>query len=334
MNLLEPRENPSLVGHESAEVELLAAMRGGRMHHAWLITGTSGVGKATLAYRFARRLFAGLPATDSLALDPRDPVFRRVALGSHADLLTIQRAFDEKRGRMRSEIVVDDAREIAGFLRRTPAEGGWRIVVVDGAEYLNRNAANAVLKVLEEPPSRAILLLTCAAPGRLLPTIRSRCRRLRLDVLGPGDMDRVLAGLMPDATGDERTKLATLAAGSPGRAVLLAEGKGLALATLVDEVLGGVPAIDLRRTLDIADKVGGRGSEDSFSVFMTMLRDALSVVVRSAARGAEQHLTAVRPLAEWADLWHALTQIQDETERLNLDKRQALISSITLLNGS
>ena len=334
MNLLEPRENPSLVGHEAAEAELLAALRGGRMHHAWLITGTSGIGKATLAYRFARRLFAGVSAADTLALDPRDPVFRRVALGSHADLLTVERAFDEKRKRLRSEIVVDDAREVAGFLRRTPAEGGWRVVVVDGAEHLNRNAANAVLKVLEEPPSRAILLLTCAAPGRLLLTIRSRCRRLRLEALGSGAMDRVLTDLMPDATMSERAQLAMLAAGSPGRAMLLAEGRGLALATLVDEVLGGVPAIGLGRTLDIADKVGGRGSEDSFSVFMTMLRDGLSASIRSAARGVEQRLVTVRPLAEWADLWHALTQIQNETERLNLDKRQALISSITLLNDS
>ncbi len=334
MNLLEPRENPSLVGHEAAEAELLAAMRGGRMHHAWLITGTSGIGKATLAYRFARRLFAGLSTADSLALDPRDPVFRRVSLGSHADLLTVERGFDEKRKRPRSEIVVDDAREIAGFLRRTPAEGGWRVVVIDGAEHLNRNAANAVLKVLEEPPSRAILLLTCAAPGRLLPTIRSRCRRLRLDVLAPDTMARVLTELMPDATAAERAELAKLADGSPGRAALLAEGRGLALAKLVDEVLGGVPKVSLRRTLDIADKVGGRGSEDNFSIFMTILRDELSAAVRSAARGVEQRLAAVRPLAEWADLWHALTEIQDETERLNLDKRQALISSITLLNGS
>jgi DNA polymerase-3 subunit delta' len=332
--VLEPRENPALIGHAAAEAEMLEAMRGGRMHHAWLITGTAGVGKATLAYRFARRLFAGLPAADSLALDPRDPVFRRVALGSHADLLSIQRGMNEKTGKLRTAIVVDDAREVAGFLRRTPAEGGWRVVVVDGAENLNRNAANAVLKVLEEPPSRAILLLTCAAPGRLLPTIRSRCRRLRLDILGLDDMNRLLGDMLPDTDPGERAQLAALAGGSPGRAMVLADEKGLALAALVDEVLGGIPKIDLGRTLDIADRVGGRGSAENFSTFMTMLCDGLSKIVRFAARGAPQPLTAQRPLVEWTDLWHVLTRIQDETERLNLDKRQAIISSITLLNGS
>ncbi len=150
------------------------------MHHAWLITGAPGVGKATLAYRFARRLLAGVQPGDTLAVDPASPVFRRVAVGSHADLLTVEREWDDKKSRLRGEIVVDDARAISAFLRLTPAEGGWRVVVIDGAEHMNRNAANAVLKMLEEPPPRAVLLLTCAAPGRLLPTIRSRCRRLAL----------------------------------------------------------------------------------------------------------------------------------------------------------
>ena len=165
---LEPRENPLMFGHAGAQAQVLEAMRSGRMHHAWLITGAPGVGKATLAFRFARRLLAGVKPGDTLGMDPADPVFRRVAVGSHADLLTVEREWDEKKSRLRGEIVVDDARAISTFLRLTPAEGGWRVVVIDGAEHLNRNAANSVLKMLEEPPPRAVLLLTCAAPGRLL----------------------------------------------------------------------------------------------------------------------------------------------------------------------
>ena len=326
-----PRENPLFFGHAVAAGQLVDAMRNGRLHHAWLITGPPGVGKATLAYRFARRLLAG--ASDTLALDPANPVFRRVAMASHADLLTVEREWDEKKSRLRGEIVVDDARAVSAFLRLTPAEGGWRVVVIDGAEHLNRNAANAVLKMLEEPPARAILLLTCAAPGRLLPTIRSRCRRLPLQPLSPEEMDAALSAYLPDAGPPERARLAELSTGSPGRALLLAEEKGLQLAAMAAEVLAGVPGLPAVRAMDIAEQLGGR-AEDRFTPFMTLLRDALSDAVRRAARGAPERLAGLRPLAEWAEIWQSLTRIQDETERLNLDRRQALVSSIMLLNGS
>src|SRR6202041_2916377 len=111
-----PRANPLLLGHAAAEATILDALRAGRIHHAWLITGPDGVGKATLAYRFARRLLAGQPTGDSLALDPANPVFRRVAAASHADLLTVERAYDEKRKRMKTQIAVDDVRRINGFM--------------------------------------------------------------------------------------------------------------------------------------------------------------------------------------------------------------------------
>ena len=329
----EPRENPLLFGHAAAQAQLLDAMLGSRMHHAWLITGAPGVGKATLAYRFARRLLACVKPGDTLAVDPASPVFRRVAIGSHADLLTVEREWDDKKSRLRGEIVVDDARAISAFLRLTPAEGGWRVVVIDGAEHMNRNAANAVLKMLEEPPPRAVLLLTCAAPGRLLPTLRSRCRRLALAPLGTADMSAALAEYLPELGHGERSRLAELAAGSPGRALLLAEEKGLQLATLAAEVLAAVPRLPKTRAFAIAEQLGGR-AEDRFTPFMTLLRDALADTVRAAARGAPGRLATLRPLAEWAEMWQSLTHIQDETERLNLDRRQALLSSIALLNGS
>ncbi|MDP9095264.1 MAG: AAA family ATPase, partial [Pseudomonadota bacterium] len=182
-----------MFGHAAAEAEFEAARAAGRLHHAWLISGAEGIGKATLAFRLARRLLS----TSGDPNDSANPSFRRVAQATHADLLTVAREWDDKRKRQRSEIVIQGARDVAGFLRLTPAEAGWRVVIVDGAEHLNRNAANAVLKVLEEPPARVILLLTCAAPGRLLPTIRSRCRRLRLDPLDRTAMDQALALVLP-----------------------------------------------------------------------------------------------------------------------------------------
>lgn len=328
-----PRENPSLLGHAAAEAVIDEVIRAGRVHHAWLLTGPEGVGKATLAYRFARRLLAGPGVLAAHANDPASPVFRRVAAGTHADLLTIEREWDDKRRRLRSEIVVDSARGVADFLRLTPAEGGWRLVVVDGAEHLNRNAANALLKVLEEPPPRAVLLLVCASPGRLLPTIRSRCRRLRLGELGPADMDRVLARCLPDMDPADRAALAALS-GAPGRALALAEEQGVEVAALVGDVLRAAPNLPVLRAYDIADKLAR--SDAGFAAFMGLLRDAISAAVRNAARGqadaAQQRLAALRPLAEWGDLWHALTRLQDDTERFNLDKRHAIVSGLDLLN--
>ena len=332
----EPRANPLLLGHEAAEATLLEAMRSGRMHHAWLITGPNGVGKATLAYRFARRLLAGMPAENTLALEPDHPVFRRVAAGSHADLHTVELEYNEKTKRMRRQIAVEDVRDIGGFLRLTPAEGGWRVVVVDGAEELNQNSANALLKVLEEPPARAMLLLVCTAPGRLLPTIRSRCRRLRLDPLEDGPMERLLAIFLPELSADERGRLVTVAEGSPGRALLLAQEEGLALAGLVEEVLGALPALKPAKAYAVADTLA-RG-DTAFSNFMDLLRADIAAAVRDVVRGqgdeAQSRLVALRPLDAWGDVWHALTRLQDETERFNLDKRQAVVAGLGMLGGN
>ncbi len=330
----EPRANPLLFGHAAAEAILAEAARSGRLHHAWLITGPEGVGKATLAYRFARRLFAGLPAEGkSLALDPGHPVFRRVAAGAHADLLTVELGYDDKRKRMRTQIAVDDVRKVSGFMALTPAEGGWRVAIVDGAESLNQSSANALLKILEEPPQRAILLLVCSRPGALLPTIRSRCRRLALAPLDETAMAAALATYLPGLGEDERTRLADLAEGSPGRALLLAESEGLAVAQLVDAVLAELPGLPASRGYAVADALGR--NEDGFSTFMDLLRAAITAAIRAAARGRadpdQERLAARLPLAGWAELWHTLTRLQDETERFALDKRQALVQALGLL---
>lgn len=332
MSAPEPRANPLLIGHEPAEAALLDALHSARMHHAWLITGPEGVGKATLAYRFTRRLLAGAPE-NSLDVPAASPVFHRVAAGSHADLLTVEREYDPKRKRMKTQIAVDDVREIPKFMSLTPAEGGWRIAIVDGAEDLNPNSANALLKILEEPPSRAILLLVCSAPGRLLPTIRSRCRRLALAPLDDAAMTRLLGIYLPEMEPDSRARLVTLAEGSPGRALLLAEEQGLALATLVDEVLAASPNLRPGRAYELADTIT-RG-EGAFSTFMDLLRAAVTAAVRDAVRGradpGQLRLVATRPLDGWGEVWDALNRLQHETERFNLDKRQAIVAGLALL---
>lgn len=336
MPVPDPRANPILLGHESAEATLGDALNAGRLHHAWLITGPEGVGKATLAYRFARRLLAGGGAGRGLELDPAHPAFRRVAAGSHADLLTIEREYDEKRRRMRSQIAVDDVRRINSFMALTPAEGGWRVVIVDGAEEMNQASANALLKILEEPPPRAVLLLVCSAPGRLLPTIRSRCRRLRLSPLNDEIMARLLGDFLPGLGPDERGRLIMLAEGSPGRALGLAEQEGLTVSALVDKVLAELPRLAPQKAYEVADALGR--SETGFSTFMDLLRAGIAAAVRESVRGRadpeQARLVGLRSLDAWGEVWQGLTKLQDETERFALDKRQAIVSGLGMLTGT
>ena len=320
-----PRENPLLVGHQAAERRIVDAMRGQRLHHAWLITGPEGVGKATLAFRFARRLLAG--TSETLALDENHPVFRRVAAGTHADLLTIEREWDEKKKRLKKTIAADSVREIPGFLHLTAAEGGWRVVIVDGAEDMNIQSANAILKVLEEPPPRAVLMLISAVPGRLLPTIRSRCRPLALAPLGDADMALVLGAYLPSMPAHERVALIELAEGSVGRALSLAEQGGLAIAGMVREIMAAVPRVNLLRGYEMADALR---DEVAFDLFFALLRQAIARVMIAAVRRTAPH-PEIADLEAWGSIWSRIGEIHSETDRHNLDKRQAVVTALTLL---
>ena len=304
------------------------------MHHAWLITGTHGIGKATLAYRLARGLLAGRKPGDSLDMDPADPVFRRIAAGTHAGLMTVERSADEKTKRMRREIVVDEVREVTQFLRRTAGEGGGRVVIVDGAEDMNPNAANALLKLLEEPPTGAMLLLVCHAPGLLPPTIRSRCRRLRLSPLSLETVETLLARYLPELPPAERAQMAALGEGSIGRALVLAEGDGPAMAAQVARVVAAMP--HGMAALEVADAVGR--DEAGFSLFMDLLRQSVGNAVRQGARGTpdshQARLLALRSLESWGAVWQALTDIKNETERFALDRRQAVLAGLSLMAGT
>ncbi len=322
--MTEPRANPDFLGHGAAVAAMHAAATSGRLHHAWLIGGQRGIGKATLAYRFARWLLAGATSED-LSVDPGHPAFKRVAANTHADLLTIDRRFDEKRKKMQGEIVIDTVHEVGKFLRLTPGEGGWRVVVVDGAEDMNRNAANALLKLLEEPPKRAILLLVSHAPGRLLPTIRSRCRTLNLAPLHDAEVLSLLDSHAPDLAVPDRRRIAGLAEGSIGTALTLADETGIALSTLVDEALAApVPAARAQAMADAAAR-----AEGGFEIFMALLRAGLAATTRRAARQPSGGNLAGR-----VAVWQEFGKIEREVDILNLDKRAAVIVALNQLHGT
>jgi DNA polymerase III subunit delta' len=340
-----PRANPDLVGHERAERELRRLDEIGRLPHAILLSGPRGIGKATLAFRWARFLLANGeeragPAGTGVAIDPESGVFRRVAASGHADLLTVERAYDARRRRLRAEIVVEDAREITGFFRLTAAEEGWRIVVVDGAEEMSRSAANALLKVLEEPPRQALLLLVSHSPGRLLPTIRSRCRRFPLTALGQPAVMQLLGRYRPELAASEAAALAALSDGSIGRALELADAGGLALYRSIVEMLSQVPGVDLARLHAFADQFARADAEDGYRAGAELLSQFLARMAASAARrrfddeeiivgecGAMQRLAARAEPARWAALRTEIGQRFAAVDDLNLDRKQALLGA-------
>jgi DNA polymerase-3 subunit delta' len=325
--VIAPRAQPRFVGHDAAVASLVGAYEANKLHHGWLISGAAGVGKATLAFRFARYLLAG-GQSKNMAVPESDPVFRRVAAGTHPDLFTVERRLNEKTERLQSEIVINTVQQAAGFMRRTAGEGGWRVVVIDGAEDMNPSAANALLKILEEPPARAILLLVTAAPGRLLPTIRSRCRRLTLDRLNDDQVDGLLADYAPELAPDARAQLVGLAEGSIGLALSLAVEGGLAMAELVEEVLEHKPSP--ARVQAIADTVA-RSVEgaDKYELFAGLLRRRLAQRTRAAARAG----AAPGALAREVALWQELGTLAAQTVGLNLDKRAALTVAIGKIHG-
>jgi DNA polymerase-3 subunit delta' len=234
--------------------------------------------------------------------------------------LTVERAYDPRRKRLRSEIVVDDAREIGAFLRLTPAEDGWRVVIVDGVDEMNRNAANALLKILEEPPRRALLVLAAHSPGRLLPTIRSRCRHMPLSALPAATVRALLARYCPaldDATAEAVTGLAE---GSIGRALELAGSGGIELHQAITAMLGR--RLDSLALHAFADRLARADGEDNYRTVEDLLRQHLARRATEAARGGRRE-----EAARWAGLRDDIGNQFARTDGLNLDRKQTVLSA-------
>jgi DNA polymerase-3 subunit delta' len=314
-----PRETLSLYGHADAEQAFLDAYRGGRMPHAWLIGGPRGIGKATLAYRMARFVFAhpdqtvpALKKATTLALPADNGALRRVDAQAHRDMLALERVADV-RGKGPTVIPVDMVRKTIGFFGSTAGEGGWRVCVVDSADELNAAGANALLKILEEPPARALLLVVSHAPGRLLPTIRSRCRRLSLRPLDPQDVTRAAADALQRDANDPEIKAAAAACdGSVSRAIDLLAGTALQVRERVNSMLAALPSVDPRNLHALGDALGR--DEASFAAFVDAVRDWLSARVSLAG-------TEPQRLARLAEVWEKLNATVRDVLDYNLERK-------------
>ncbi|MFO1184020.1 MAG: DNA polymerase III subunit delta' [Bauldia sp.] len=336
-----PEAQTAWLGDASAEAALREAYASGRIHHAWLIGGPKGIGKATLAFRFARFVLdnphpEALGEGRGLAVPADHPAFRRVAAQAHPDLLVLERPWDDKNKRFRTELAVDEIRRTIPFFGATAGEGGWRVAIVDCADDMNASAANALLKILEEPPARSLFLIVAHAPGKLLPTIRSRCRRLILAPLPDTAIETALAGSATAADADEADiKLAVqLSGGSLRRAIQLLAGEGLDLQRTLAALLADLPDLDSGALHGFADRVSRRGADDEYDAFLEFLRDWLDRRVRRLpeANGAEPAARLAAPsLARWAEVWEKINESATNAQMLNLDRKQVVLSAFFAL---
>ena len=343
--LLHPRDRKELFGHVEAARELATAARSGRLHHAWIVAGPKGVGKATLAWRFARALLVhgAERCPDDLAVPEDNPVSRQVTALAHNDLILIRRTWDADRKRFRVELPVEEVRRLHGFFSRHSSEGGARIAIVDAADDMSRSAQNALLKVLEDPPAKALLLLISHAPGSLLPTTRSRCRILTLRKLAPDAMDGALGVLAPKVAGQERELLAALADGAPGRALELAETDALTMYREICDLLLGLPRLSGAKLFGFAEKVARAPVERGLALFVSLLSGLEERVVRSAhaplvpVPGEDKllrHLGAAIPAERWGALWEALRAEALRADDLNLDKKQLVLNTFFAIEAA
>lgn len=337
-----PRETRQLIGQDAAEAAFLDAFTSGRLHHAWLLTGPLGVGKATLAWRIARFLLAtpeadegGLfgdapPAPATLDIPDDHPVARRLLAGSEGRIFVLRRAWDEDKKKLKTVITVDEVRKMRNFLHLSAADGGRRVVIVDPADEMNPNAANALLKMLEEPPEGVVFLLVSHHPSGLMPTIRSRCRELRLSTLGPDDLARAVAAAGGDQ-GDSGT-LAALAAGSVGEAIRLTNLDGLETYRALVALFATLPRLDRPAALKLAEGAAQRGAAERFDLLLALVDLFLARLARAGTLGFSDAEAATGEAAlfarlaptpgaarMWAELHQSLGARSRHARAVNLD---------------
>ena len=343
-----PRETARLYGHEQAERALAQAFAAGHMHHAWLLTGRLGIGKATLAYRLARYALARPQERDPAVLEvaPQASAARQVAALTHPGLLLLRRPYDLRAKRFALTIPVDEVRKLKSFLGLTSGEQAWRVVLVDSADELNVNAANALLKSLEEPPARTLFVLLSAAPNRLLPTIRSRCRRLPLAPLSRQPLRAAAAAALAGQevalpAAEEWEKLEMLAQGSVRRVLQLTATGGLELYARLERCVATLPRLDWQLAHALTEEIGFAAPEQRYETFFELFFDLLARLLRARASGhgrpedraLAERLIAPQQLPAWAAFWQAAVREKADVAELNLDRKASVTGLLARLEG-
>ncbi|ETD85796.1 DNA polymerase III subunit delta' [Rhodobacter capsulatus] len=351
-----PRQTLHLYGQEKAEADFLTAFTSHRLHHAWMLTGPRGVGKATLAWRLARFLLSqpledggglfGAPEPPrNLEADPEHPVCRRILAGAEPRLFHLKRGPNDKETALSEDIRVVEVRKLTSFLHLSAADGGRRVVIVDAADELATAGANALLKLLEEPPPLVTFLLVTHQPARLLPTIRSRCRELRLSALAPEDLAQALQGA--GAETEDTLALSALAGGSVGEAIRLINLDGLEAYRALVGLMTGLPRIDRQKAWALAEGMTGRGNEARFDLMLGLMDLFLARLARAGLTGAPQPeaapgeaalLTRLCPDGAAAQKWAGLHQDLGARARhgkaVNLDPATLVMDMVLAINAA
>lgn len=357
--LLPPREMTECLGHEALEQQLLPLVANNKMPHAMLFCGPKGIGKATFAFRLARYLlsqppqsaedglFGGeaIPAESpkSMDIDPQGQVFRQVLSGAHPDLLVIERAFDEKKGTHKGGVDVETVRKITPFLRRTASQGGWRVVIVDDADTMNRSSQNAILKILEEPPKKTLLILVVHREGAMIPTIRSRARSYHFHPPSAETFNNLVRRGAGGLSIQELETLALIAGGSIGRALTIAGEGGLEAVESVSGLLQSWPQWDWAQIHSLSDALARPGQEKSLEAFKTVFMWSIETILRAKARGeappAPLNSTAIDnmmrhySLEDWIKICENVKDHFETAERGNLDKRHIVFGLFSCFPG-
>ncbi|WP_305988105.1 DNA polymerase III subunit delta' [Roseibium sp. MMSF_3544] len=332
-----PHERDRLVGHRATETALLEAYRSERLHHAWILGGPKGIGKATLAFRFAQFVIAHpdrfgpeVATAQDLSVAEDHPVKRQVKAGGHPNILHLRRPWDEKLKRFKTDLPVDEVRRTVSFFGTTASAKAWRICIVDAADDMNQNSANALLKILEEPPERCLFLVLSHAPGRLLPTIRSRCRRLDMAPLAAAEIAEGLNELAGGSASsqDDLAEIAQTADGSLRSAITLLSGDGLQIAKGLKQLADSSANLDLAAVHALADLISARGQTDNWESFQHVLENWLHERMRQELK------SGVRDAYRRVEHWETVRKAINDADALNLDRKQVVLDFFFALRAA